>query len=92
MMLTPYTAIPPAIHTLRIRLQLARRVYISRNKYANKLEYNRQGWLLVATNIMATSEVATVVSTKQLENILVEPVISKPVPDHLTGTSKWLIE
>ena len=44
--------------------------------------------MLVATIIMATSEVATVVSTKKLENILVAPVISKPVPDHLTGTSK----
>lgn len=41
---------------------------------------------------MATTEVATVVSTKKLENILVEPVTSKPVPDHLTGTSKRFIE
>jgi len=40
---------------------------------------------------MATTEVATVVSTKKLESILVEPVISKPVPDHLTGTSKQMM-
>ena len=42
---------------------------------------------------MATTEVvATVVSTKKLENILVKPVVSKPVPDHLADTSKRLIE
>jgi len=41
---------------------------------------------------MATSEVATVVSTKKLESILVEPVINKPVPDHLLDTSKRLIQ
>ena len=53
-----------------------------------------QFWLLLATrsavvlNRMASSELATVVSTKKLESILVEPVVAKRIPDHLADTSK----